>query len=296
MKAAPLLRAWLHRLREHGVSFHARHRWRGWMPDGRSLRFLAPGGELAVTADACLLALGGGSWARNLARTAPGSRCSKPRRKRVQPLRPANCGFNVAWSEHLRQGFAGAAVKNVAASHLDASRNNGGAQGEFLVTNPWRRGQPDLRPGAGLRDRIETAGSATLLLDLVPDRALERLRQDLERPRGRDSLANHLRRKCGIEGVKAALLREALPAADLDHPARLAARIKALPLRLIPRVRSTKPSAAPVAWISPHSMKTSCCAACPACSARAKCSTGKRPRGATCSPPAWPAVVLRAWG
>ncbi|MBK8759443.1 MAG: TIGR03862 family flavoprotein [Sulfuritalea sp.] len=231
MKAAPLLRAWLHRLRQGGVRFHARHRWRGWMPDGRSLRFLAPGGELAVTADACLLALGGGSWAR-LGSDGAWVPLLEARGARVQLLRPANCGFNVGWSEHLRQGFAGAAVKNVAASHLDASGITVARRGEFLVTTYGVEGSLIYALAAGLRDRIEADGSATLLLDLLPDRALERLRQDLERPRGRDSLANHLRRKCGIEGVKAALLREAVPAGDLDHPARLAARIKALPLRL----------------------------------------------------------------
>ena len=231
MKAAPLLRAWLHRLRQGGVRFHARHRWRGWMPDGRSLRFLAPGGELAVTADACLLALGGGSWAR-LGSDGAWVPLLEARGAKVQPLRPANCGFNVGWSEHLRQGFAGAAVKNVAVSHMDANGMTVPRRGEFLVTSHGVEGSLIYALAAGLRDRIEVGGSATLLLDLLPDRALERLRQDLERPRGRDSLANHLRRKCGIEGVKAALLREAVPAGDLDHPARLAARIKALPLRL----------------------------------------------------------------
>ncbi len=231
MKAAPLLRAWLHRLRLGGVRFHARHRWLGWMPDSGALRFLAPSGEVAVSADACLLALGGGSWAR-LGSDGAWVPLLEARGVLIQPLRPANCGFNLAWSEHLRQRFAGQPVKNLVASFEAGDGKTVARAGEFMITSHGIEGSLIYALAAGLRDRIEASGSATLRLDLLPARPYEHLLADLERPRGRDSLANHLRRKCGIDGIKAALLREVAQPGNLEHPARLAALIKALPLRL----------------------------------------------------------------
>jgi hypothetical protein len=231
MKAAPLLRAWLHRLRQAGVRFHARHRWCGWMPDGRTLRFASPSGDTAVSADACVLALGGGSWAR-LGSDGAWVSLLETRGITVQPLKPSNCGFDVAWSTHLRQRYAGQPVKNVAAWIGDASDRGTPREGEFLVTDHGLEGGLIYALSAGLRDRIDSSGSAILRLDLLPARAPDRLLHDLERPRGRDSLANHLRRKCGIDGIKAALLREVAPPGDLEQPARLASLIKDLPLRL----------------------------------------------------------------
>jgi hypothetical protein len=231
MKAAPLLRAWLHRLRQAGVRFHARHRWCGWMPDGRTLRFLSPSGDTAVSADACVLALGGGSWAR-LGSDGAWVSLLQARGIAVQPLKPSNCGFDVAWSAHLRERFAGHPVKNVAAWIEDADRKAKPREGEFLVTAHGLEGGLIYALSAGLRDRIASIGSATLRVDLLPTRTSQRLLEDLERPRGRDSLANHLRRRCGIDGIKAALLREVAPPGDLEQPAKLAALIKSLPLRL----------------------------------------------------------------
>lgn len=231
MKAAPLLRAWLHRLRQGGARIHARHRWCGWTEDGGRLRFLAPNGEVTVSADACLLALGGGSWAR-LGSDGAWVPLLEARGVAVRALRPANCGFNVAWSTHLRQGFGGHPVKNVAARIEGDASESATRSGEFLLTSDGVEGSLIYALAACLRDRIEAAGSATLLLDLLPDRSEDWLRQALQRPRGRDSLANHLRRKCGIAGVKAALLREAAPPSDLARMDRLATLIKSLPVRL----------------------------------------------------------------
>lgn len=231
MKAAPLLRAWLHRLRRTGVRFHARHRWLGWMPDGRALRFDTPLGELGVAADACLLALGGGSWAR-LGSDGAWVPLLAARGVVVQPLKPANCGFNVAWSEHLRQHFAGSPVKNLAAGIDNDDGSWRAHAGELVVTRDGVEGSLIYALAAGLRDRIERRGSATLRLDLLPARSAERVLADLQRPRGRDSLARHLRRTCAIDGIKAALLHEVATPADLVDTARLAALIKSLPLRL----------------------------------------------------------------
>jgi len=226
MKAAPLLRAWLHRLRGQGVHFHVRHRWQGWAADG-ALRFATPAGDREVRADAVVLALGGGSWAKlgsDGAWVAP----LAARGIDIAPLKPANCGFDVAWSEHFRQRFAGQPVKPVVASVAGQRQ-----QGEFNVTASGIEGGLIYALSAPLRDALERDGRAALTLDLTPGRTLERLTADLSQPRGRDSLANHLRRRVGLEGVKAGLLRELLPAEALTEANTLAAAIKALPLPVV---------------------------------------------------------------
>jgi uncharacterized flavoprotein (TIGR03862 family) len=231
MKSAPLLRAWLRRLRSSGVTIHARHRWRGWQDEGRVLRFDTPTGAVAVAADALVLALGGGSWAR-LGSDGAWLPLLAARGVDVQPLRPANCGFDVAWSEHLRQRFAGKPVKATRAVFVLADGSRLERTGEFLITAHGVEGSLIYALSAPLRDRIEATGSATLRLDLAPGRELQRLIDDLSHPRGRDSLSNHLRRRAGIDGVKSALLHECADPADFTTPARLAAIIKSLPLRL----------------------------------------------------------------
>ncbi len=232
MKSAPLLRAWLRRLRESGVRFHARHRWTGWSEGGRRLRFDTPEGETLHSAAATILALGGGSWAR-LGSDGAWLPWLAARGVATTPLRPANCGFELAWSDHLRQRHAGQPVKTVRASFTTLNGETRSIDGEFMITAHGVEGGLIYALSAALRDAIDAEGSATLTLDLAPGRSQERLRRDLEAGRGRDSLANHLRRRCGIEGVKAALLREVASPAELQQAAQLAALIKALPLRLI---------------------------------------------------------------
>ena len=226
MKAAPLLRAWLHRLREQGVHFHVRHRWLGWNADG-ALRFATPQGEREMAADAVVLALGGGSWAR-LGSDGAWVPLLAGRGIAVAPLKPANCGFDVAWSSYFSERFAGQPIKPVIASVGERCQ-----QGEFNITATGVEGGLIYALSAPLRDRLENKLPALLTLDLAPGRSLERLTADLALPRGRDSLANHLRRRAGIEGVKAALLRELCPPADLNDAARLAAALKALPLPVV---------------------------------------------------------------
>ncbi len=232
MKAAPLLRAWLHRLRQQGVRFHVRHRWLGWGAAGQ-LRFATPAGEITIASDATLLALGGGSWAK-LGSDGAWLPWLQAQSIAVAPLRPANCGFIVNWSEHFRARHAGSPVKAVIASQMNAHGENYSRQGEFVISQDGIEGSLIYAFAARLRDQLETEGKALLHLDLVPGKDLPRLTADLARPRGRDSLANHLRRKAGIDGVKAALLRECLPAATLAQAdaATLAGYLKALPLPL----------------------------------------------------------------
>ena len=230
MKAAPLLRAWLHRLRGAGVNFHMRHRWCGWEEDG-ALRFSTPQGVRAVRVDAVVLALGGGSWAR-LGSTGAWVPLIAARGVRVEPLRPANCGFDVGWSEHFRARYAGCPVKAVVLAHTGPDGAECRQQGEFMVTATGVEGGLIYALSARLRDEIEATGVALLRLDLAPGRDLAQLVRELSRQRGSSSMANHLRRRAGIEGVKAGLLRELLPAPDFADPVRLGTAVKALPLQL----------------------------------------------------------------
>ncbi len=224
MKAAPLLRAWLHRLRGQGVAIHVRHRWLGWAADG-SLRFATPAGEIAVEADAVVLALGGGSWAK-LGSDGAWVPVLADRGIEVAPLKPANCGFDVAWGPYFRERFAGAPVKAVSARcHGQPEK-----KGEFNITATGIEGGLIYAVSAPLRDALARDGSAVVYLDLAPGRSLEKLTAELSRPRGRDSLANHLRRHAGIEGVKAGLLREFCQAETMNQASSLAEAIKGLPL------------------------------------------------------------------
>jgi uncharacterized flavoprotein (TIGR03862 family) len=151
---------------------------------------------------------------------------------RVEPLRPANCGFDVGWSEHFRARYAGHPIKAVVLAHTGPDGVESRQQGEFIVTATGVEGSLIYALSACLRDEIEGAGVALLRLDLAPGRDLARLVGELSRRRGSSSIANHLRRRAGIEGVKAGLLRELLPAQDFADPARLGAAIKSLPLQL----------------------------------------------------------------
>ncbi len=226
MKAAPLLRAWLHRLRVAGVEIRVRHRWLGWDATG-ALRFLTPDGERLARFDAVVLALGGGSWAK-LGSDGAWVPLLAHEGVPVAPLQPANCGFDVAWSPHFSARFAGHPVKSVVASVGERRQ-----QGEFNITASGIEGGLIYALSAPLRDRLTATGAAALHLDLAPGRPLARLAADLARPRGRDSLTNHLRRRAGLEGVKAGLLRECLLPEVLNDSQRLAAAIKDLPLPVV---------------------------------------------------------------
>jgi hypothetical protein len=231
MKAAPLLRAWLHRLRQAGVRFHMRHRWLGWSA-AAGLDFETPAGPVSVPAVATVLALGGGSWAR-LGSTGAWVPLLAGRGVPVRPLRPANCGFDVGWSEHFRQRFAGQPVKSVAAEFEDAMGERQGRAGEMVITATGIEGSLVYALSAGLRDTLEAAGSVQLHLDLLPDKSPERVLAEVAHPRGARSLSSHLQSRVGIAGVKAGLLREVADRQTLADPAVLSRLLKALPLRLL---------------------------------------------------------------
>ncbi len=231
MKAAPLLRAWLHRLRTAGVSFHMRHRWCGWSEEGE-LCFATPEGEKRIHAVTLVLALGGGSWAR-LGSDGAWTSLLAQRGVSIAPLRPANCGFDVAWSQHFQTRFAGHPLKSVVVSYTDCAGVVVRKQGELVVTATGVEGSLIYALSAPLRDEIECSGSAMIYIDLVPGKTLQRVIDEVAHPRGSRSLSSHLQSRVGIKGVKAGLLRACAPAENFSDPARLAAAIKALPLRLM---------------------------------------------------------------
>jgi len=232
MKAAPLLRAWLHRLREAGVRFHVRHRWLGWN-DAGGLRFDVPCGEMAVQADAVVLALGGGSWAK-LGSDGAWVPLLAQRGIEVAPLLPSNCGFDVAggWSEHLKSRFAGQPLKTVALRFTDAAGGTHDRKGELMLSDSGIEGSLVYALSAPLRDTIAAQGAVTVRLDLAPDKTLDRVVAEVAHPRGSRSLSSHLQSRAGIKGAKMALLREILPPAQLNDPVTLANAIKSLPITL----------------------------------------------------------------
>lgn len=225
MKASPLLRAWLLRLQNLGVQFALRHDWQGWRDD--ALIFAAPSGEKRVTADACLLALGGASWPR-LGGDGGWTKILVAEGIPLTPLQPANCGFVVPWSEHFRQRFAGIPLKNITLTHNGTNRS-----GEAVITQQGLEGGAIYALGAALREDIIKHGSATLQIDILPHTTPEWLAQKLSAPRGSQSLSTYLRKATGLSPVQIGLLRETLtPEALASPPARLAPQIKQIPIRL----------------------------------------------------------------
>ena len=231
MKAAPLLRAWLHRLRQAGVRLHVRHRWLGWNALGE-LRLATADGERCLSPSATVLALGGASWPR-LGSDGQWVSLLQEKGVAIAELQPANCGFEIDWSEHFRQRFAGQPLKTVALSFTQAADTGRMRRiGECVVTADGIEGSLIYAFARELRETIRQSGAATIWLDLAPDRDLSWLAGELAHPRGSRSLSSHLQSRVGIKGVKAGLLREALSAPALSDPLQLAAGIKQLPLQL----------------------------------------------------------------
>ena len=271
MKAAPLLRAWLHRLREQGVVFSMRHRWLGWsaksdldtqtvslspmsdatrhtashtpphtasttptpMPTHSTtpLRFETPTGEVLVHADATILALGGGSWAK-LGSDGAWMPWLEAAGVPVNPLLPSNGGFETTWSQHFIEQCAGEPIKTAAYSMDHADSTNKALRGECMVTEHGLEGGVIYALSAQLRDQIILRGQATLYLDLLPDHEPSRVLAEVTHPRGTRSMSSHLKSRLGLHGVRAALLRECLSAETFKDPIKLAAGIKALPIVL----------------------------------------------------------------
>ncbi|WP_409522443.1 TIGR03862 family flavoprotein [Nitrincola sp. MINF-07-Sa-05] len=228
MKAAPLLRAWLHRLRAQGVRFHVRHRWTGW--NQQQLTFDTPEGVRSVQADATLLALGGGSWAK-LGSDGTWYPLLEAEGVKLQPIRPANCGFICHWSDLMQSRHAGEPLKGVVLSCTDLKGNRRQQKGELMLTRYGLEGGLIYALSAPIRDTIEAQGSAKVRIDLVPDRSEQQLSKALSKPRGSRSLSNHLRRQ-GVKSIQADLLREVLSAVQMQDMAQVSSTLKSLPLTL----------------------------------------------------------------
>ncbi len=226
MKASPLLRAWLKRLANLGVTFHLRHKWKGWLPE-KSLHFESPDGKKVVQADAVLLALGGGSWFR-LGSDGAWVPWLAQAGAHIEPLKPSNCGFDVDWSPHFRARFDGHPIKSVVLSFGEFRQ-----QGEFIVTKEGVEGSLIYAGSALLRDEIDARSEAVMTLDLAPDRSSEWLLQRLSKPRGSRTMSSHMEKTVGIKGVKAGLLREFVSREDFSNTERLAYFIKNLPVPLL---------------------------------------------------------------
>lgn len=228
MKAAPLLRAWLKRLRENGVVIHTRHRWQGWAPEG-GLLIQHPDGQTVIQPRATVLALGGGSWPR-LGSDGAWLPWLAEHGVSIAPLQPANCGFEVGrWSPLLKERFAGAPLKNIALSLAGAAPR----KGECVVTEGGLEGSLVYALSAPIREAINRDGRCTVFIDLLPDRSLAQVETALNKPRGTRSMARHLQGQLRLDGVKAALLRELTDASMYQDLPRLAQAIKALPLTLL---------------------------------------------------------------
>ncbi|MDO9253674.1 MAG: TIGR03862 family flavoprotein [Hydrogenophaga sp.] len=247
MKAAPLLRAWLQRLRHPAaggepVRFHMRHRWTGWADDGDTLLFQAPEGEKRVRARATVLALGGASWAR-LGSDGAWWPVLQACGVDTAPLKPSNCGFDVAgspvhgvsagWSRFFSERFAGQPLKSVALRFTDSQGRHFERRGEFVATATGIEGSLIYAVSSLLRDEITAQGSATFTLNLLPDHSAAQVLAHVSHPRGSRSLSSHLKSRLGLDGIKLALLNELLPRDTLHQPALLAAAIQALPVTVV---------------------------------------------------------------
>ncbi len=230
-KAAPLLRGWVRRLKEQGVRFHVQHRWLGWNDDG-VLRMQTSDGDVAVSVDATVLALGGGSWPE-LGSDGAWVDTLRARGVDVAPLQAANCGFDIDWSGHFRQRHAGSPLKPVIAHWRDLHGDPRQLQGECVASEYGIEGSLVYAIAADLRETINRDGHALLELDLVPGRDAARLHAELSRPRRGRSFGEHLRRTTGIDAAKAALVFERLGKDAGNDPDAVARTLKRLPLRLL---------------------------------------------------------------
>jgi uncharacterized flavoprotein (TIGR03862 family) len=228
-KASPLLRAWFRRLDSIGVQFKLRHRWTGWDDDGH-LSFQIPDGKRVVEADATVLALGGASWPR-LGSDGAWVETLAARGVTIAPLRSANCGFTVAWSDIFRDRFEGHPLKGIALSFGSQT-----LRGEAMITRSGVEGGAVYALSAHLREAIASAGQATLHIALRPDLDTQKLVAQLSRPRGRRSLSNFLRKTVHLSPVAIGLLQETAIASGVSLPSLsttgLAGLINAVPVKL----------------------------------------------------------------
>ncbi len=238
MKAAPLLRAWLHRLRSRGVRLHVRHKWQGWGEQGELL-FSTQAGPLVKTPVAMVLALGGASWPK-LGSDGAWVPWLSGQGVQVAPLESANCGFDVHWSDYLRDKFAGSPLKSVALTFTNLQGDTTQRPGELVIGQHGVEGSLIYAFSREIRQWLNAKGTATFTLDLLPGRTHERVRKELQGlSRSGHSVPGYLKSKLGITGVKLALLHEVLSKDEFKNTEKLLSTMKALPIT----VHATRPIA-----------------------------------------------------
>lgn len=231
MQSVHLRRAWIERLQQQGVRFHLNHRWLGWNLE-KGLMFQTKSGNVSVYPDASVLALGGASWPK----TGSDGKWSDILQKQdilIAPFKPANCGFEVIWSEHFRNRYQGSAIKSVVLQFHPSKGKTIHQKGEFLVTQYGVEGNLIYSFSAPIREEILTNGKAIIHLDLTPDWSQDQLLAKLSKPRGSRSIASHLEKNIGLRGVKSGLLWEFVPRTTMNNPEELVSFIKALPVPLL---------------------------------------------------------------
>jgi len=224
MKAAPLLRAWLTRLNQQGIEILTRHRWTGW-DEQQGLRIESPDGSQTITADQVIIATGGGSW-KKLGSDGKWVDLLERQGIQINPLVASNCGFTSAWSDVLRNQHAGSPLKGVMLKTKLAEK-----KGDLILTKYGLEGGLIYAFSAELRQALLLNQSAELILDLMPDIELAQLTKRIEKPRGRNSFSNHLR-KAGIAPVKASLVRESYLGIANDDAPTWAKALKSCPVKL----------------------------------------------------------------
>lgn len=222
MKASPLLRAWLQRLADLGVTLKTSHTWTGFRPNG-GLAFTTPDAtSITITPDATVLALGGASWPR-LGSDGAWVELMRDAGIAVEPLAASNCGVLIPWSEHVSPRFAGTPLKRIAVTCGSVTR-----RGEAVLTRSGLEGGVIYALGPAIRDALRVGATAELRIDLKPYMSEQELTARLSKPQGSQSRSNFLRKAAGLDPALVALVREAGPLPET--PDALAARIKALPV------------------------------------------------------------------
>jgi hypothetical protein len=229
MKAAPLLRAWLHRLKSIGVRFHMRHRFLRF--DRARLILEHDSKELVIEPEATVFAMGGASWSR-LGSDAQWVDHFRENAVTVQPFEPSNCGFEVTWSHHIKDKFAGTPLMTVMVTLNHAEGKKISRQGQFVITEHGVEGSLIYALSALIREEIKRSGIAILHLDLLPGRELAQVIEAIATSRGSRSLSSHLKSKLNLQAIHVALLYELLEHSQLQDMSLVAQTLKAYPLRL----------------------------------------------------------------
>lgn len=231
MKAAPLLRNWVQRLRNAGVRFHMNHKWLGFNGDGM-MRLVGPTGEIFIKPEKVILTLGGASWPQ-LGSTGTWTPWLEQLGVKMAPWQSANCGFDVSWSAHMREKFSHTPLKSVALTFTDLEKNTITKRGELLVTEYGVEGSLIYAFSRQLREFLNARGKATFTVDFLPTQTFDQVLKVLKRPRGSRSMSRYLQSCLGDDALKRALLFEVLSREQMENPVTLAKYIKALPITLL---------------------------------------------------------------